>query len=279
MKTHLILLCAIGLGGGLVDGATNPINPSQDKQPTVLYVSGYNPNQADHWQERSDYYDGNGDHRVEIWQDSQRDMQWSDGGGGGIHGLESYQAYYSDWPDQPVIWSCELQAIWPATTGPDLVSGTVTEDTCGTTVPREYPGPTLFQEHCVVKDPTNYTVIGDHSVLEVDDIYNRKADTKMTLLTGGKGVPGRQNLFMISGSANEILDKRGVPPFGNTVRARSVPAQNIQFLYRSRRLGILSVARRMSWIPSRTGICQTSLLINRLIIHPHAPATEGMMIY
>ncbi len=224
MKTHLILLCAIGLGGGLVYGATNPINPSQDK-PTVLYVSGYNPEMADHWHQRSYWSDGSGD----ILYDTSWGLQWSDGGGGSGHDMVSYKACSSDLP-KPVIWSCESQSSWPATTGPDLAHGTTTADTCATTVPHECPPPTLYQEHCAVSDPTNYTVTDGNTVIEVDETYNRTADTKMTLFTGGKAVAGRQNLFILSGSASEILDKHRMLPFGYTVRTRPIPVQNIQIL-------------------------------------------------
>jgi hypothetical protein len=78
----------------------------------------------------------------------------------------------------------------------------------------------IGNEHCNVSDPVNQTWDNDYSAWDDDndrgsehDTYTRTADTVWHVQTGGKAIPGRQNLWQFNGSVWEILDKRAVPQF------------------------------------------------------------------
>jgi hypothetical protein len=78
----------------------------------------------------------------------------------------------------------------------------------------------IGNEHCNVSDPVNKTWDNDYSAWDDDndrgsqhDTYTRTADTIWHVQTGGKAIPGLQNLWQFNGSASEILDKRAVPQF------------------------------------------------------------------
>jgi hypothetical protein len=66
--------------------------------------------------------------------------------------------------------------------------------------------------HINLQAQNNYTTIfTDVDLTHTEHMeYEQAADTTMTLKTGGKANSTRQNLFCISGSAAEVLDKHGV---------------------------------------------------------------------
>ena len=77
--------------------------------------------------------------------------------------------------------------------------------------------PTFGDEHCMVNDPTNPapTLYGadwwddDIETNTYSETYERTAQTVWHVQTGGKAVPGLLNLCQFSGSATEIVNKRG----------------------------------------------------------------------
>jgi hypothetical protein len=77
--------------------------------------------------------------------------------------------------------------------------------------------PPFGDEHCVVSDPKNPQPIVYGADGTDDDIvtntysetYERTAQTVWHVQTGGKAVPGLLNLCQFSGSATEIVSKRG----------------------------------------------------------------------
>ena len=91
-------------------------------------------------------------------------------------------------------------------------------------------------EHCSVNESSNYTYCFDlYSVVSVDKSYVRNAQTRMKLMTGGKGVAGRQNLFVIHAAAAEILDKYALPlcrnfTWGGDVRECPIQPQDIKIM-------------------------------------------------
>jgi hypothetical protein len=84
-----------------------------------------------------------------------------------------------------------------------------------------FPAPIIAGEYCEVSDPKNPAYVWWDVYVDLlatgfaDDDYSRNATTSVTLYTGGKGVPKRKNLFVVTAPTQEILEKRAVPPYVN----------------------------------------------------------------
>ena len=88
--------------------------------------------------------------------------------------------------------------------------------------------------HCAVSARTNWPYGPDLSY--VDGLWyagsehqtlKRDAQTTMKLFTGGKKVPKRENLWVLQGSATEVLDPWSGPAYLPPGSARSVAFTNI----------------------------------------------------
>lgn len=80
----------------------------------------------------------------------------------------------------------------------------------------------VSNEHCSVADPQppfweylKYTSNVGPVLRQITrtGTYQRYAQAVWHVQTGGKAMPGRQNLWQFSGGAQEVLDKRGTPPW------------------------------------------------------------------
>ncbi len=217
-----------GNGGGPVtyDNLGNPDPPQdndteiQTNRPPRLYLKSYDiPAQHSDIDVTLPCDGGSGNyHYVGI---SDYTQHFSDGQGGNFSIQYSESANYCDgiwWH-----WYGGGTVNWPSNGTPETSTGSSTIDGSdpdgnGSTTWNEIDDPTYYpptpNEHCDVKlgfiDPCD----GPQYVWTLDIIdppgdwivnYNRSAETKWYLQTGGKGT--RQNLWGFSASASEVLDK------------------------------------------------------------------------
>ena len=117
--------------------------------------------------------------------------------------------------------TCEVDTTWPADEyilneqGPTQTGSS--SSTCGSNQ-TNMPPPNILLEHCNIT--TNRTDVCGTST------YTRKAQTVLTLLTGGIGQSHRQNLFQISGSAFAITNLAtgaGYPVSPNQIKMGELP--------------------------------------------------------
>ena len=144
-------------------------------------------------------------------------QDWADGAGGTN---KWYSKGVATYPDGVTSNLCTAQIVWTPTRWPNLTNGTQTAqggcDWASMDPVEAHAPPIIGMDHCEVSDPksTSYSDVWesgwDHQT------YTRHAQTKLKLFTGGKAIPGRQSLFVISGSATELLEKRAGPPYSYT---------------------------------------------------------------
>lgn len=204
-------------GGTAANALTGPDKPARlymvsDTQVVDSYRDSLYTNVIEQSAEVQDWF--HYDHR---WQ--------TDVGGQGSRQQKQRQDV---WPDvgwnyitsnsSKMTWMADGAGIEIDTAG----DGTLSTNTIGL--------PLICNEHCVVNDPQDPpTIISSYGDLSDDDIthwklhetYTRKAQTKWRLETGGRA--GRKNLWRISGSATEILDKRATACTGAASSTNLLP--------------------------------------------------------
>jgi hypothetical protein len=118
-----------------------------------------------------------------------------------------YVQHFRDSVEPPSdIGPCNSTFFWNASTAE---SAYVTPCTGN---PYWMPAPPVVSEHCDVKDPPPTFYVSGPLRWDYKP-YERKAQTKWRLFTGGKAEPKRQALWGISGQASEIVGKRATRPF------------------------------------------------------------------
>jgi hypothetical protein len=124
---------------------------------------------------------------------------------------------------------CQTVTTWP----PSLVSPgyQVVAGQCDTFEGAWPVDPITFcPQHCEAHPPPRYDLwIGAYDIATLTQTQDKSARTTLKLRTGGKRVPGRQNLWVLTGGAAEVLnawetypcapdvDKRAVDPSRETV--------------------------------------------------------------
>ena len=166
-------------------------------------------------------------HRVltntgEAWIKEDHNEYWASGKGGNGQNLrtEINQPLYGP----ATTNECHQAFTWPATFWPTLTNAILVKDPLGCD---SYWGtggqPLLDLTYCDI--PAN--TFDQHS--PGDWIHTEAAwhtETKMSLYTGGKALPHRKNLFVLSGSATEIIEK-ATPPVYSFTTSRPIAATQI----------------------------------------------------
>ena len=177
-----------------------------------------------------------------YWDDSTQpgyaEQHWNDAGNDGGSSTNGTVFVQSSGPGYTNL--CLEQMAWPADLWPWLLDyGTgIFGGYCGSG-PQAIPPALVVPEHCEVSDPVGPTFTFGQMVgfnysnwqgVESDQSYERHAQTRMKLDTGGRAVPGSKSLIRIHGSAQEVLLKRAVPPYYvyNPEYLQAIPSQNLQ---------------------------------------------------
>jgi len=237
MRTFSILFCLLAVVAAAC-ASTNPIKPSQDK-PARLYVESYGSSDSfsDHW--REDSYDAGGNYAPDeygyTWYQDDRSWEivnaWFDGSGGNGEQIDN-EVITSNLGGETNDYDAPSTYLWPASSWPNVADGTITYADGDT----ENVGSPVILEHCdtgvpVVDEDDSTVMWGGASYLHLDytEKEQRHAQAKMTLQTGGKALSKRQNLFVLSGSATQIIGIKdplwSAPPI--PVQSLPVPPQNI----------------------------------------------------
>lgn len=159
------------------------------------------------------------------------------------------QADNWDWQGQHSYWtiSVDSQMTWFSDMSPMTPMGNRHGTQISTTVGTYSDGstssdtstnmlgwPPFGDEHCIVSDPYSISSSGYVGVgqlweeYDFDETYTRSAQTIYHLQTGGKSLPHRNTLWILSGVAYEISGKRALPIAADWIRrARSIAATNI----------------------------------------------------
>ena len=214
MKTRFIFLGLI-LGGALANATVQtPLN--QDKQ-TRLFVQSYQQKTDIQNKTYFDDYDvyGNALASGTGQNKSHDDYNWTDGQEGSGSQSDQQSGTYQDRSIQTSgssQWTS--QQNWPPSTWENLGSDYGTQTASGdydwdVFSPIIGP-PVIIKEHCNINVPygnswTDYNY-PDIAVFEnggYSGNYVRTADAVMKLQTGGKAIPGRQNLWAIGASATQ----------------------------------------------------------------------------
>ena len=224
MKT-LLLACIFQLIGINAFALTPLIGTNLDK-PTQLYVQKNHQDYTGGDAAAGSYYDQNGNVTCSVSGSSHEDytLTWTNGAGGG--GQFNWNSDGRGDCIDSYSYKGGMPFSWLATTWPNLVTGTGTGwgdiGLLHQTLPwvmnewTTVQPPWIAWESCAVKDH-HVTTETDNSygyldamVVFVDD-YSRNAQTTIKLQTGGKGTSRRQNLWQLSASAAEILNKQAQP--------------------------------------------------------------------
>ena len=114
---------------------------------------------------------------------------------------------------------------WPETPWEELTNGIVSwhETNNGSTNDGSslYEPPTILSEHCNVRSILDYgfkqpRLSGSYQTGKVDTVFTREAQTTWKLFTGGKSEVKKQSLFVVTGSATEMLERLYAGPSTNS---------------------------------------------------------------
>ena len=114
---------------------------------------------------------------------------------------------------------------WPETPWEELTNGIVSwhETNNGSTNDGSslYEPPTILSEHCNVRSILDYgfkqpRLFGGYQTGKVDTVFTREAQTTWKLFTGGKSEVKKQSLFVVTGSATEMLERLYAGPSTNS---------------------------------------------------------------
>ena len=237
-------------GNGSGAGYQNPPDPNAvvyefnlDK-PARVYVESDEQNMISSSHTRTTLWamDSTNPADAYYWDDSTQpgytEQHWNDAGNDGGSSTNGTVFVQSSGPGYTNL--CLEQMAWPADLWPWLLDyGTgIFGGYCGSG-PQAIPPALVVPEHCEVSDPVGPTFTFGQMVgfnysnwqgVESDQSYERHAQTRMKLDTGGRAVPGAGSLLRITGNAQEVLLKRAVPPYYvyNPEYLQAIPPQNLQ---------------------------------------------------
>jgi hypothetical protein len=246
-----------GTGGGptTYDNLGNPASPaasnaeSQANKPERLYVQMYlqpSSTTSDYWHDTDWYLDGTLYDDLVGKGDTCCDYNWTDGSGGsGSDSASGSVTGYSDGVQIDSSWSWTSQQTWPPSSWPFLVPGTQTAsgDYDWPNFGPNIPPPSIYLEHCNISFPINTVVSGAlrpfyETYLYWDSTenyrYTRIADVQYMLETGGKGLPGRRDLWNLSASATQWIPRAEGP---KSVALDSQPISSQSIIIDGKRLG------------------------------------------
>ncbi len=209
--------------------ATTQTKATQDKPWRVYLLSDVqNKNATTHYKDEV-YENANGDYIADDDDGTSENQTWVNYNHFWLDGIGGVGGEYNNWQND--YWDYQGNHYGSA----GGMTGNITWDETGygeeigvnndgTTITGFTNSSTVWgrigNEHCNVSDPVNKTWDNDYSAWDDDndrgsqhDTYTRTADTTWHVQTGGKAIPGRQNLWQFNGSVWEILDKRAVPQF------------------------------------------------------------------
>lgn len=209
-----------GGGGGGPVGDANLGNPdstgaedagAEPDKPAMIYMKSYNEYQ---FQEHSDLtgknYDGHGNQTgsQEGVDDSNSSLNWDNQSGGGSSDTETFVqtvtgTFANNLDDVSTEDDYESSFLADGT-GTQIHDWTVTDesnpanDATGSET-NDYILGTLVGEHCDLQGTLDAITSNPGYYSETHDlVFNRSAQAKFELQTGGKAVPGRQSLFILS---------------------------------------------------------------------------------
>jgi hypothetical protein len=211
--TTFLLLVVLSCATRLTVCASTGDKTGDDK-PERLFIEHYRETIQWDYDGRSDYYYDDGRHSWShgVFHINKR-IAWLDGIAGGsslsvVEHAESddgptYDANCATsihWPgaEQGNAWQIVAGTCNPANTGPEQVNAQAF----------------VLKEHCDVVDPDYKTWSGYNPHLAALGVnskyhdYQRHAQARMTLWTGGKSIPGRKCVVRFTGSAQRILNLR-----------------------------------------------------------------------
>jgi hypothetical protein len=233
--TATFTVMAYPAGHDLEESAARQIKPGVEKPPRV-YVEEDTRDLDYSRCLRQDVIEGG------PWTETHDQMSvghdWRDGAGGPGWSMRDQHDLSSD-PGAEQFNHCEGTIRYPASEWPVLLAGEWNVNPECFAFRYEDNPPIVGMEHCEVHDPTSAhwgpTPVrdiydpwyGQMTVGSLDWTYNRTAQTTMKLFTGGKATVHRSNLFVVQGSATEVLDKRAVPPLQGGVNSRTIPPEEI----------------------------------------------------
>jgi len=237
-RTARFTVTAYPEGTGPAGGGGGAIPPSSsttehtffvDKPDRFPYVARYEENVA--WDgygyDEYDYFYFGAVQWWEVDEKSKRSHCWADGQGG--NGNSSDYFFYDS--DGGIIssYQCQRSMQWPASYWPELRNGTqdCTGDCSGES--GAIGPPYVGWEHCGVSyrntDEGMYwcEVGGFFHWGRSESKHRRNAQTIMKLYTGGKAIAGRKSLWVITASADEILDRPAWRPHADSAKRRIEP--------------------------------------------------------
>jgi hypothetical protein len=240
-----------GSGGGPTSYANlgNPGSPtatdaeSQVNKPERLYVQMYwlsLLSTSAHCHYTDCYLDGTLYDDMVNTGDDCCDYNWTDGSGGSGSQSSSWSlSGYDDGVEGGNSGSWTSQQTWPSSSWPFVfeVPGTQTAsgDYDWPSFDPNIPPPSIYLEHCNIAFPIN-TILTDfvtpfHETYLSEDCtdnyrYTRVADVQYMLQTGGKGMPGRTDLWNLSASATQ-WKPRATGPESVTFDSQPIASQSI----------------------------------------------------
>jgi hypothetical protein len=241
---------AAGSGGG--GGGANCCNPqtansanltADSDKPARLYLESYSENDSGsssavfsgswpwtfNWvMTNSCYWTNNGGGGGSSWWKVQYGNDDGNGGFENVQDSGQMNDSASEWPT--VAAGTDIRYNFIESTGWGDPYSSDTNNWTNTWSPR------LVNEHCNVQLTVGTTAgwpyqwLGSYypAVPENQGQYGRTADAVWKLQTGGKALPQQKNLFQLSGSATEILDKHAYASDGGTLYPNPTPNQPIQ---------------------------------------------------
>lgn len=131
-------------------------------------------------------------------------------------------------------WGCEGKTVftWPSSLsewGTQVTTVTGIGDCDEGFTPGQGPTPPLSicRQHCVVAPTRDETWTGTWGIETLHEELKKTAQTTLKLRTGGKGVPGRMNLWVLTGHALEVLNEWEAWPCGQYVPKQIIPYQQV----------------------------------------------------
>jgi hypothetical protein len=202
-----------------VNGGDPAISVNTNK-PATLYFQGYTE-----WRTALlQAYESQG---TEQWY-SQENHHWMSGNGAG--GSGSADIIYTGWDTGNCVQTITWTGIWPASSWPDVVGGF--QEVVFLPDGDDWPytnTPDLESEHCDVVEPVGNDNWEDMWMGYPESLncsvppgnygggcagsFSRHAQGTWHLQTGGKALVQRQNLFQLTATATEVLNKLALPMY------------------------------------------------------------------
>jgi hypothetical protein len=223
-----------GSGGGGTASYVNPGNPSsssavdtedQQDKPPRFYVDTYTENESGMTgQSETDYWAlgvPTGYWSYDNQYDVAQGVNWADGVGG--TGNWTWQELLdTSEASGPETNSFQQNTVWPPSSWPGVLGGTVTRTGYGSDDYDTNAGSPVILEHCDIGVPvvdgtgsyqTGTPFIGPYQLFQIVQKETRHAQATTKLFTGGKGLVGQTVLCVVTDAVTPIECIKLPPPF------------------------------------------------------------------